>query len=306
MVMAIAKIQKEVRRQSVGVAIAGIVLSLLAIGAKAAEIDSEISDRNFVGPAQAVRDFPLQATSLSAHANAIDLSTSLDLLRSEIRGVIPRELIFSELLSAIDKLDRKKIKDTKFNNWTLLNADLRSLDRGGVTLAFSVNLRHRERIGCLFGKCHYTPWISVTLHGTTSIGINIRNNVVHTTYRGHDVRGQKYYTSIANILDRIFKKQTNELGNNIARDFDNLHVLKLIINNGDPNGASTHVFGIPLEELAKHVEMDADIRPEGLDFKLKLSSRITLVIIGSIIVMLGSSLGLFFVLKQKRRPKYLP
>lgn len=212
------------------------------------------------------------AKGFALNINDISFPVTLDLKNAQIRGTVPKKLVETELIKALNKYDNYRVKDTRYNKQTIKNLDFRSIDNGGLTVAFSVNLKHRELIAKVFGKRHYTPWTSVTLHGKSSFWLNIRNNVVNVSYRGHDVRGQKWYKDIVAGLDDLFKKQTSAAIKKSLSPFNNINLIDLLKRGGIDKQLP---LNLTIDDLVKSgVKVNADFSPQGLSFVINLPETI--------------------------------
>ncbi|RQH27596.1 hypothetical protein D5R40_26975 [Okeania hirsuta] len=248
---------------SLGIILLPLTVSNLALASKI-----------YVQPLKTTHQVQVQhlAKGLPLNIDGIPFTVTLDLRNAQLRGKIPKSLVQTELIKALNEFDNHSIKNTKYNKQTIRNLDFRSLDNGGLTVGFSVNLKHRERLAKVFGKEHFTPWISVTLHGTSSFGTNIRNNVVNVSYRGHDVRGQKWYGDIVSGLDSVFKKQTSGLIKKRLNRFNGMNLISLLKQGGIDKQLP---LNLTIDELVKSgVKVNADFSPQGLSFVINLPETI--------------------------------
>ena len=161
------------------IATSGLVTSLLL--SNVLTLSSFILNSSSVGAFQTTyHNTLIAANSIGLNLDGIDFPVELDLRNAQIRGNIPRQLLKQKLIipliiPAINKLDGYKIKNTRYNKYTLKNIDLKSIDNGGATFGFTINAKKYECVK-IFGKRSCARLFSVTLHGTMRTGLAIKNN----------------------------------------------------------------------------------------------------------------------------------
>jgi len=203
----------------------------------------------------------------------VKFPVEIDLRNAQIRGGIPRQLFERDLITAINQFDGYRIRDTRYNKETLLNIDLVSIDNGGLTFNFTVN---KKKYTCvrLFGRYRCTRAFSVTLNGLMKTGVRLRENKLIVDYRSHTVRGRGWYTDIASILDRIFKKQTVAAVKEGLRDLESKNLIELLKKGGIDKELPLNLTMDKLVELG--ISVNGDINPKGLEFVIQLPDKISI------------------------------
>jgi len=213
------------------------------------------------------------ASSINLKLDGINFPVELDLRNARIRGNIPRQLFEKDLIAGINKLDGLKIKNTRYNKYTLRNIDLKSIDNGGVTLGFTVNLKKYECVK-FFGKYRCTKLASITLNGTMKAGIAVRNNQAIVTYRGHTIKGNKWYRNIVYHLDNAFKKYTVRAIKSSLSQFESINLITLLKRAGIDNKLP---MNLTMDKLAKSgVSVNGDVNKNGIKFVIQLPDSIQL------------------------------
>ncbi len=204
----------------------------------------------------------------------INFPITIDLQNSQLSGTIPSELVVRELRTEIDKYDGYMIKDTGFNRWRLNNIDLGNLTSGGVEVKLSLNLKHREKLASLFGKTYWSPWVSVTLHGSAEFAVSIKDNIIDVSYRSHNLRGQKWYADIVSLLanDLLKHQIASALRKGLSR-FSGLSIISFL---KEGKVINTEGMNIPIDTLLTNVSASANIVSSGISFVVKIPSTVIL------------------------------
>ncbi|NEO80134.1 hypothetical protein [Moorena sp. SIO4G3] len=217
---------------------------------------------------------PLVAQSLDVFTNQIGFPIELDLTKAQIRGTLPIEKFREDLVNSINQYDGYYIKNTRYNKWKINDINLQSIDNGGATFSFTVNLRKYECID-LFSEKKCTRLFSVTPSGDVSLGIAIRNNDLQVAYRKHNVRGRGWYSDALTLLESLFRNQTVKVIKKGLANFDGVNLISYLKDAGFDKQLKP--YGITLDKLVKAgVSINADVTPKGLNFVIDLPKTITL------------------------------
>ncbi len=211
---------------------------------------------------------PLLAQSLDLSTDEIGFPVELDLTNAQIRGTLPVETFREDLVESINKYDGYYIKNTSYNKWKIEDINLSSIDNGGATFSFTVNLRKYERI---LGSYHRL--FSVTPSGDVSLGIAIRDNNLQVAYREHNVQGRGWYSDALTLLEGLFRNQTVEAIKNGLADFDGVNLVSYL-KDADVD-RKLAPYGLTLDKLVDAgVSINADVTPQGLEFVIDLPKQI--------------------------------
>lgn len=218
---------------------------------------------------------PLVAQSLDVFTNQIGFPIEIDLTKAQIRGTLPIEKFREDLVNSINQYDGYYIKNTRYNKWKINDINLQSIDNGGATFAFTVNLRKYEciKIPGVGRKC--TRLFSVTPSGDVSLGIAIRNNDLQVAYRNHNVRGRGWYSDALTLLEGVFRNQTVKAVKKGLANFDGVNLISYLKDAGVDKNFKP--YGLSLDKLVKAgVSINADVTPKGLNFVIDLPKTISL------------------------------
>jgi hypothetical protein len=208
--------------------------------------------------------------------DGIAFPITIDLSNAQIHGLVPAEVVLREIRPEVDKYDGYKIKDTKFNRWRVNDIDLEGIIPGGVRVRVSINLKHRELLfkNPITGKRHYGPWVSVTLNGTADFAVSIKQNTVDVDYRSHNIKGQKWYSEIIEVLaNDLFKSHVAKMIDKGISPFDGVSIASFLKQGQvlDSGGIT-----IPLDTLLNNVSASANLVPQGVNFIIKLPKNIVI------------------------------
>lgn len=125
--------------------------------------------------------FTTPAVAINFNVVRPNFQPSVRLDSNTVRLVIPKDVMEASLSQAL-RVNEQKLKDTKFNRYTLKDTQAKMkgdlLEIGGV-----IRVEHRELIAKnpFTGKEHFSPWVSVSGRITQDFGVQIKNNetVVH-------------------------------------------------------------------------------------------------------------------------------
>lgn len=217
---------------------------------------------------------PFVAQSLDVLTNQIGFPIEIDLTKAQIRGTLPIEKFREDLVNSINQYDGYYIKNTRYNKWKINDINLESIDNGGATFSFTVNLRKYECID-LFSEKKCTRLFSVTPSGDVSLGIAIRNNDLQVAYRKHNVRGRGWYSDALTLLESLFRNQTVKVIKNGLANFDGVNLISYLKDAGVDKKLKP--YGLTLDKLVNAgVYINADVTPKGLNFVIDLPKIISL------------------------------
>jgi hypothetical protein len=211
---------------------------------------------------------------MNIEVGGISFPITIDLQNAELKGVIPSELVLRELRAEVDKYDGYMIKDTDFNRWRINDINLQGLTQGGVKVNVSINLKHRELIATVFGKKHFTDWVSITINGTADFAVSIKANQVDVDYRSHDIKGQSWYSDIVEVLaNDLFRDKVAKALDSAISQFDGVSITSFL-----KQGKQIEQGGIKLslDTLVANTSASANIIPSGVSFVVKLPKELVL------------------------------
>lgn len=155
--------------------------------------------------------------------NIPNFSPSARYSNGTLEVAIPQAL----LAAGIDQVPRAnegRIKDTEFQKVDVRNMRFslvqerydacgnrpNCIDSGSGRLesGFRVDgdwqFQFREKIGCAFGKCHYTPWVSVSGSFSQPLYFRINASRLDLQPRGITIRGERWYADAVGPIAGVF------------------------------------------------------------------------------------------------------
>lgn len=134
-----------------------------------------------------------------------------------------------------------RMKDTDFNRVDIRNMRVASFRDGGFAVYGEWQVQHRELLGSVFGKKHYSPWVSVSGSFTQNFDVSIRDRKLNVKAGKNDIKGaSKWYGAIVDSLVPLLGvngKVTNGI-NAQLKSINGMDVVQLLSQFGSDKVAS--------------------------------------------------------------------
>lgn len=174
--------------------------------------------------------------------------------------VVPKDLMEGALRQTL-KINEQRLKDTKFNRFTLKGTDCKIV---GDKLQISgvIQVEHREVIAKnpITGKIHYSPWVSASGKVTQLLGIQVRNNKTATYVRGDTkIEGleARWYAELVSLAGKFVGTGITPIVTQELSRFNGLDIRQFAIVNATPLIASK----LGISEGLVRTALDKNIGP---------------------------------------------
>jgi hypothetical protein len=181
--------------------------------------------------------------------------------------ILPQALLAAGIDQVL-RANEERIKDTKFQKIDVRNRRFSLIQeeydfcgnrpncipsasqslRSGFRVTGDWQFQFRELIGCAFGKCHYTSWVSVSGSFSQPLYFRVNNSRLDLQPGGITIRGERWYADavapIAGIFDIHGSVKENLRG--AIQDFNGMDLRQILIEHGS-------------QEIANQIRVDRHI-----------------------------------------------
>lgn len=110
----------------------------------------------------------------------------------------------------------------------------------GLRVDGRFQFQFREKIGCAFGKCHYTPWSSISGNFSQPLYFRVANSRLDLNPGGLTLRGDRWYADAVAPIANLFGVQ-GQIRENLRRtiqDFNGMDLRQVLIEYGSQQVAN--------------------------------------------------------------------